>query len=183
MTVVCLRHAQATHNLGFLLDENAYTDPRFRDAPLTEAGLEQAADAANNLQNEFGTFDAIFCSPLTRCLQTAAAVAAVAPAPIFADDRLIEEQGASHWCNERTTIWELRAAFPTVNFDGCDQTFTLWSTTAVREPADHVVARFNNFWNERVVGQPGNILIVTHHDVLYNRFGHSIRNAGYFQTN
>lgn len=75
-TIVLVRHGEV----------KGITPPRFRgrdDLPLTPHGLEQAGRSGDVIRRRW-TLDALYCSPLTRCVHTAEAIAtglALKPAP------------------------------------------------------------------------------------------------------
>lgn len=74
MRLILARHGQTPSNVGFLLDTAA------PGADLTEAGREQAAVLAKQLEAE--PIEAVFASNLVRTQQTAAPLAAVRKMPI-----------------------------------------------------------------------------------------------------
>jgi broad specificity phosphatase PhoE len=77
LTIYFLRHANATNNEGITST----------DSELTEYGVSQAKEANDELKNL--EFDAIYCSPLTRTIQTSHY--ALTNRKINLDDRLIEK--------------------------------------------------------------------------------------------
>ena len=77
-----VRHGESTWNVAGLAQ--GHDD----QAELTERGLRQAADAARRFRDR--PVRAIYASDLRRARQTAAAFAAVAGVPVFADARLRE---------------------------------------------------------------------------------------------
>jgi probable phosphoglycerate mutase len=78
------------------------------DAPLTSAGLQQAAAAAARLA-ERGDIDAVVTSPLRRALRTAEAVAGAAGVPLEVDSDLVETDFGD-W--EGLTFGEVLARWP-----------------------------------------------------------------------
>lgn len=74
-----IRHGQTDWNALRLMQGQT-------DVPLNEEGRLQANKTAQSLQGV--TFDKVFCSPLSRALETCKAV--VGKAPITIDSRLIE---------------------------------------------------------------------------------------------
>jgi len=77
------------------------------DAPLTEAGVQQAAAAAKRLAA--AGIDAIVASPLRRALRTAEEVSAVTGVPVTADDGF-RETDFGDW--EGLTFAEVRKRWP-----------------------------------------------------------------------
>ena len=104
MKIFFIRHGLAGHNVGFnLVGESAYFDPKYFDALLEPEGENQAQNAGLKLLNI--KFDAIYCSPSRRCIQTLdnllsttkVIIDSAFKAPknefIILDDRLMEPQG------------------------------------------------------------------------------------------
>ncbi len=77
------------------------------DAPLTDAGIRQAAAAAKRLAS--AGIDAIVASPLKRTVRTAEEVAAVTGIPVLTDDGLRETDFGA-W--EGLTFAEVRERWP-----------------------------------------------------------------------
>ena len=77
------------------------------DAPLTDAGIRQAAAAAKRLAS--AGIDAIVASPLQRTVRTAEEVAAVTGVPVLTDDGLRETDFGA-W--EGLTFAEVRERWP-----------------------------------------------------------------------
>jgi probable phosphoglycerate mutase len=77
------------------------------DAPLTDAGIRQAAAAAKRLAS--AGIDAIVASPLQRTVRTAEEVAAVISVPVLTDDGLRETDFGA-W--EGLTFAEVRERWP-----------------------------------------------------------------------
>lgn len=91
-----IRHGQGHHNLGNLLFGPKAFDT-FEDARLTETGIKQANDLQETLNNI--KFDKIYCSPLTRCIETCDNSINTGMEVIL-DDRILERQGYN-LCNKR----------------------------------------------------------------------------------
>ena len=106
---IFVRHGEAEHNVAFheKKDENVFSDPKYKDAKLTAKGIEQAQKTGVAL-SELPILD-IWCSPLTRCIQTAEEIFEEASVQnIYLHDSLLEWLGANHLCNERLTKTELK---------------------------------------------------------------------------
>lgn len=65
-TVLCIRHGESTFNAAWRIDP---VDPLHYDAPLSERGRDQVAQARAMLARY--PVEVVLCSPLTRALQTA----------------------------------------------------------------------------------------------------------------
>ncbi len=99
-TTLLLRHGQTPMSV-----QKRYAGRT--DAPLTEAGLAQAAAAARRLAS--ARIDAIVASPLRRTVQTAEAVAAVTGLPVTTDDGF-RETDFGDW--DGLTFAEVRERWP-----------------------------------------------------------------------
>jgi broad specificity phosphatase PhoE len=96
-----VRHGEAAHNVAFhAVGESAFEDERYRDAELTEKGIEQAKEVGQKLSS-FNIL-AIWSSPLMRCIQTTEEIFEETSAQtIYLHDNLLERLGGNHVCNER----------------------------------------------------------------------------------
>lgn len=106
-TFIFLRHGEAEHNVAFHeVGNSAFMDPKFKDAKLTQKGLEQAQEAAKKLA-EYKILD-IWSSPLQRCIQTTLEVfEEVSASNIYLHDNLLERLGAGYVCNDRKSKTEI----------------------------------------------------------------------------
>lgn len=100
INLTLVRHAQGHHNVDAIISgENAYKDPKHKDAQITIKGVEQAIEGFNKLKNEY--FDIIMCSSSKRCRQTLELVYPDAiNREVLLFDWLMEPQG-KHICNQR----------------------------------------------------------------------------------
>jgi broad specificity phosphatase PhoE len=85
MKIDFVRHGESENNGKGLVTGHL-------DAPLTELGIEQAEETANNLN---ANYDIIYCSDLGRCKQTAAIINKKLNLPIIYDARLKERHFGS----------------------------------------------------------------------------------------
>ena len=103
MTVlVLLRHGQTDYNAEGRLQGSL-------DVPLSDAGREQAAQAAGRIVSDYGVPDRILTSPLSRARDTAAAVGALVPVPVTVDRRLTQ-RSYGEW--EGLTWDQVRLTWP-----------------------------------------------------------------------
>jgi broad specificity phosphatase PhoE len=113
-TFIFIRHGQGTHNVDFKkYGEHAYFDEKNVNAKLTEFGRLQAQDVykSGKLGNA-NNYDILFCSPLTRCIDTLLlAVPDSSCVSVLLDDRLMEPQGDCA-CNKRLEYSELQNNIP-----------------------------------------------------------------------
>jgi broad specificity phosphatase PhoE len=184
---IFMRHGEAEHNVAFKTDgEAAYQNPTYRDAKLTDRGVNQCNETAETLSREtIERFDAVYTSPLTRCIQTALLVRQWIDYENFnAADELIERRGGGHVCNARRTRTEIDAEFSAhgLNCSLLAETDEEWD---IREPMTFVESRLIIFLRGLVglyeASENANILVVTHHDVLYTLLvGTSLDNAETF---
>ena len=150
MQIYMVRHGQSQNNAGTASSHNV---------PLTQLGREQAHLAANALANQ--RFDALYCSPLERALQTACILntkLGVAPYvhPAFS------ETGFS-WGEKDATREQLQAAYPECILDN-SVTSNGWAP-ANGESEDEAYERACDIvqWLcARHSGPESRVLVVTH---------------------
>ncbi|MGW5161837.1 histidine phosphatase family protein [Nonomuraea wenchangensis] len=126
---------------------------------LSEAGRAQAVALAGRIAGV--RLDAIVSSPLERCQETAAAVAAGRDLPVRTDERFIE-CGYGEWTGRplkelaKEPLWQVVQAHPSAAaFPGGESVADMQhrAVTAVRE------------WNRRL-GEKGVYLVCSHGDVI-----------------
>jgi len=170
---IFMRHGEAEHNAASKTEgEAAYTNPAYRDAKLTDHGVNQCNETGETLsRDDIEKFDAVYTSPLTCCIQTALLVRQWIEYENFtAADELIERRGGGHLCNVRRTSTEIAAEFAPhgLNCSLLAETDEDWD---IREPMTFVESRLIIFLRGLVglyeASEEANILVVTHHDVLY----------------
>ncbi len=81
--VILLRHAQSTANRMSLLTGR-------NDPELTRLGIRQARGASLIIKKRFPSIDALYASPMKRCLSTAGIIAKKAGVPVIPDELLME---------------------------------------------------------------------------------------------
>jgi len=145
-----LRHGQTTWNA----DGNRYAGAS--DVPLTELGILQAKAGAERIRDL--EFDAIFCSGLSRALETAKLALDGRDVPIVQDPRL-NEMNYGNW--EGKTHAEILAE-PDNHWHDWTQDPDAWRPGTTGELASELVARVTAFLYD--VLQPGRtVLAVAHH--------------------
>lgn len=110
---IFVRHGEAEHNVAAHGPEGdaAYTNPKYKDAPLTPTGIEQARATARALM-EYSIID-IWTSPLTRTIQTAEEIyEETSGGEVYLHDSLLEVLGGGHVCNDRKPKRELEEEYP-----------------------------------------------------------------------
>lgn len=105
---IFMRHGEAEHNVAFhSVGDSAFKDEQFRDAPLTQKGIEQVQEAAKNFES-YKILD-LWCSPLRRCRQTAEELfEELTINRLYLHDNLLERQGGGYVCNERASKEEIK---------------------------------------------------------------------------
>lgn len=88
LKIYLARHGQNEDNANGILNGH-------RDLPLTEIGIAQATEVANEIKNAGLSFDAVLSSPLSRALKTAEIIAAVNgfPQPEVIDELIERDFG------------------------------------------------------------------------------------------
>ena len=179
--IIIVRHGEAEHNIAAReKGDDAYLDPAWKDARLSKLGHEQAESAGIAISEQVSDkITAIWCSPLTRCIQTAEHIARhVEAASFFVHDNLLERLGGGHVCNERRSRDEIVAEYPDINVTLLPDTPPTWS---IREPLPSVRSRITSLCDHlqksyRNVEVPI-IMIVSHHDAIKELVGVSLGNA------
>ncbi|MEX2185261.1 MAG: histidine phosphatase family protein [Pirellulales bacterium] len=100
MILLLVRHGESQFNAAGRIQGQL-------DVPLSDTGRRQAAAVAERLAAE--PLDALYCSPLSRALETAQAIAARHDLPIQTDDRLMEIHAGDF---QGLTREEMAAKFP-----------------------------------------------------------------------
>jgi len=130
---IFVRHGEAEHNLAFRKTKNdlVFCDIRFRDAPLTDEGIQQSKVLAKRLAEEYPGPISIWSSPLTRCIQTAEEIFGEVNSQdaVVLHDGLLEYQNIIHICNIRMTRDFLKEKFTTCNYDYLPETCSIWRLT------------------------------------------------------
>lgn len=173
-TFVFIRHGEAAHNAAArLVGESAYMDPVYTDAPLNENGYMQAYDGRAALGTR-GPFDIIYCSPLTRCMQTLRTIRPTATTQsVVLDDRLMEPQG-SHICNRRAERADIVDDAPTLwDLSGIEEAnpYDEWKAESIGHTSEHFIARIRAITEEiRQTHRGKRILIISHYRWIHAWF-------------
>lgn len=185
---VLMRHGQAEHNVAFkAVGESAYTDAKYKDASLTSDGINQCNESGETLGATYKRFAACYTSSLRRCIQTALLVNQWVPFDgFYCSDELMERGGGGHICNVRQSKTELLAEFG-------EHGLAIMSESMPEVPAEWYIREPMAFVEQRIVlflrdlltkhkDADGDVLVVTHHDVLYALMaGTSLDNADYIE--
>jgi broad specificity phosphatase PhoE len=189
---VFLRHGEATHNKAFH-EENqnemsVFTNEEFRDAPLTPLGIEQAQAVGKKLVKEFGMdgWNAMWCSPLARAIQTANEIyEEINFNEMFLHDNLIEMQIEKYVCNHRLTRDELDTKFYKMwNTKNLADIQSVWNRSensyAVRQRMWMLCALLSDIYKDE--SNP-RILIVSHANAIQELTGKYLKNCEYCVVN
>jgi len=172
---VFVRHGQAEHNVAVQFEgEAAYRNPRYKDAALTFQGRQQSLATGQYLKHQIGTFSVCYTSPLSRCMDTALFLQdALGRLPTYANDALIECLGGGELCNMRMPKSKISNYW--INVDALPEESP--DPNQPRESDKSVRERLIPFLQNLLAEHEGNVLIVSHHDVLRALTGKSLRNA------
>lgn len=177
---IFLRHAEAEHNVAFRekQDLSVFLEEQYKDARLTQVGLRQAQEAAKNL-SDLSIID-IWCSPLTRCIQTAEEVFEESNASgLYLHDNLLERLGGGHVCNSRKSKTEIKQLHTIWNTKYLAETPVTWiereNEYAVRQRMFMLVMLIADIYKD--APDTSHILIVSHNDAICCLTGKSLKNA------
>lgn len=178
---IFVRHGEAEHNVGYHTEGvTAFSNPKYKDAPLTEKGKEQARKAARALA-DMKILD-IWCSPLTRTIETAEEIFEETSATsIYLHDSLLETLGGNHVCNERLPKYKLKEKYKGWDMTLLPEMPACWFQ---REPVLSVRQRMTMFmlWAKEMYKDVPNdkyILVVTHKDAIWSISGKEMTNCEY----
>ena len=180
---IFVRHGEAEHNVAFhQVGEQAFLDPKYEDAPLTETGKKQVRETGRALGSTDLRILSIWSSPLVRCIQTGEEIFEhVNAQQLYLHDNLIECQGGGHICNRRNVKPDLKQKYP------------IWNTDFLADIPSHHVSRetlaataarmkmmvlFLAFVYENAP-EGSHILIVSHETAIASFTGKSLKNAEY----
>jgi broad specificity phosphatase PhoE len=175
---ILVRHAEGTHNLAAETEgDAAYRNPLYKDASLTDKGMGQAQDAGVKIAELWPTVAAVWCSPLTRCLQTATHILESVKVPVdemYVHEYLIERQRTGDICNRRKTETEIQEAWPAYKVSLSHEPVQEGET----EGAVHRrISLLLEHLRRKYANSEEPVLIVTHFEVLYELFGRAFTNA------
>ena len=178
---IFVRHGEAGHNVGFHeVGQAAFLDPKYKDAPLTPEGIQQAKATALALA-PLKVVD-MWSSPLTRCIQTSEELyEEMNIGNLYLHDSLLERQGGGHICNERKYRIELK------------EVHTGWDTAFLPELPPVWVERENETSLQRRMlsfvlllsemykkcPEESHVLLVSHADAIFSLTKKSLKNAEY----
>lgn len=180
-TFTFVRHGEALHNVAFHLEgASAFKDEQNRDAKLTIKGVEQAMDAAKKLSSL--KIQAIWSSPLTRCMQTAEEIfEEVDCNELHVHDNLLERQGNGQLMNERRSQDVLKKEFPIWDMKSLPDLPPFWanheSNYTLRQRMFMLIMLLTDIYSE--CNEDTHVLIVGHSDAIETLTGKHLKNAEY----
>lgn len=176
---IFVRHAEATHNAAFHDgNPNAFTGEDFEDAPLTEAGQEQAKKLAEEL-SKYKIID-IWSSPLSRALETAEEIFEETDAEnVYAHDSLVEVQYAKQICNRRKTKMEIEKKFVVVKTDYLPDMPSVWFMNENKYAVHQRLFMFMKLMEDLYKDHTENehVVIVGHNNAFGSILGKNMKNA------
>jgi len=183
---ILIRHGEATHNVGAETEgDKAYENPAYRNAELTAKGVQQATDAGHKIAKLSTDAAALWCSPLQRCLQTAENVMKSVNVPLdqmYVHDSLLERLGRGHVCNMRATTSEIRRDWPDFNANMLPDVGPEWRGIEGRQSVKLRMTMLMEHLKRVYAGAKDPVIIVSHHDALFDLIGYSFKNAEYMIT-
>lgn len=176
---IFLRHGEAEHNVAFHdVGESAFKDEKYRDAPLTQKGVEQVQAAAEALQ-PYKLLD-LWCSPLLRCRQTAGELfEELNINKLYLHDNLLERQGGGHVCNERVPKETIKKDDFLFEASFLPDTPAVWnereSNTVLLQRTKMLILQLADMY--KTIDESYHILIVGHGDALGCLLNRPFKNA------
>lgn len=184
-TFIFVRHGEAEHNAASHngLGDKAFTDSKYKNAPLTAKGKEQARATGEALSKRV-ILD-IWSSPLTRCIETAEEIyEEINCAELWLHDSLMERLGGGHVCNERHLCSNIKKMFPCWRTEFLPEFPPLWlhrenQTSLQRRMLAFVLLLAEMYKN--IKGDGASVLIVGHADAIYSLTHKSLKNAEFVE--
>ncbi len=176
---IFIRHGEAEHNVAFHEQgESAFEDEKYKDAKLTEKGIQQVQESAKKL-SEYKILD-IWSSPLTRCIQTTDELfEELNVGTLYLHDNLLERQGGNHVCNYRKTKTELQSEHFHYTFKFLPETPMFWkereNQTSLWSRMLSFVLMLNKLYEK--YDESSYILISSHNDAISALTGKGLKNA------
>jgi len=185
-TIYFVRHAESTHNLKIRecrtwLSLKCLTDPKQKDAPLSEAGTKQVDELKRRVINEgiYKEVDIIITTPLTRCIQTARAFEGF-DIPIEVNP--LHTEVLHNMCDVGRSPAELAKDFPHLNFSKLDSVWWYTETSEKgnsRESYNSLMERVGKF-HQQLRNRTESKIVVIGHSIFLNKLtGKRLTNADY----
>lgn len=180
---IFVRHGEALHNVAFHKEggnTDVFTRAEFKDAPLSETGIEQARKLGEELA-KLNIID-LWSSPLTRAVQTSMEIFEEASVNnLYMHDSLLEFLGGNQPCNERKTRSEIKKEYSFWDTKFLPDLPPLWVHA---EPSGLVHHRMKMFllWladTYKDVPDTSHIVLVSHKNAILAITGKDLKNAEY----
>lgn len=179
---IFVRHGEAEHNVAAHGPEGnaAYTNPKYKDAPLTPTGIEQAK-ATGQALCQYDIID-IWTSPLTRTIQTTEEIFELTSAQeVYYHDSLLEVLGDGHVCNDRKTKRELKKEHPGHQVTFLPEMPPWWcereNHTSVHRRMLSLVLLIAHMYKD--VPEGSYVCLVSHWGAIHALTGKALKNAEY----
>ncbi len=149
MIIYLMRHAQTQENLDGVVQG-------WLNSVLTERGKKQAKEAANSFNQNI---DAIFCSDLRRCTQTAKPFLEKFPGTLYAEDSRLRERDLGDFQGKKWSLSQWRMYWEKGEID---------RPLTNSEAKEHVTDRLEKFLSSlhQKSDQISSCLIITHGGVI-----------------
>eukprot|EP00386_Alphamonas_edax_P006175 GDKI01020087.1.p1 GENE.GDKI01020087.1~~GDKI01020087.1.p1 ORF type:complete len:267 (-),score=73.00 GDKI01020087.1:320-1090(-) len=191
--VFLIRHGKAIHNELFdQLGEQGYADPRGEDADLTDLGRQQASSIASRVAQQVkrisgGTVECAYVSPLNRTIQTLQPfLEQLQVNKVCVDYRLIERMGNGWVANQPRTREAIAARYPFIQLADVGEAAHHPVSAPWEEPhtvKERMVCFLRELLDRHAPLEGGQgaskcVVVVSHHDLMFETFGVSLPNCG-----
>ena len=161
-----IRHGLSEHNVLFKnFGKSIFYDKRYYDTKLVGQGIEESLQLGKTW-DKINNIDIVFCSSLSRTIQTAINIFQDTTVKIYALDIIKEFPQGLHTCNKRSHLSLLKETYPQVDFSLIHQEEdTMWSDTNEEDiqSLNNRIHDFKKFINKR---EEKNIAIVGHNSFM-----------------
>lgn len=155
LKIYLARHGQNVDNLNGILNGH-------RDEPLTEKGIEQADEIANEIKNAGIIFDIVYASPLQRAFETAKIISEINNLPSPQNEPLLIERDFGIMTGKNITDIEKMCAPSIIKAN----IITYFLDPEGSETFPDLMARGKTLLDKIYAKHnSGNILFVTHGDI------------------
>jgi glucosyl-3-phosphoglycerate phosphatase len=175
--VHCIRHGQSTFNAHYEISE---TDPLHFDAPLSEMGHWQVAEAAAKVRDF--PYELIVTSPLTRALQTTLGLFKNHPSALRIQVECLHREHLANSCDVGRSPALLFKEFSGLAFDHLDEVW--WHKAGapdergiVVEPEETLAERVRQFRDWLSARPERLIAVVGHGTFFYHLTGRHLQNC------
>ena len=161
-----IRHGLSEHNVLFKnFGKSIFYDKRYYDTKLVGQGNEESLQLGKTW-DKINNIDIVFCSSLSRTIQTAVNIFQYTNTKIYALDIIKEFPQGLHTCNKRSNLLLLKETYPRVDFSLIHQeNDMMWSDTKEEDiqSLNNRIHDFKKFINKQ---EETNIAIVGHNSFI-----------------